>query len=251
MAEVTRFAPGSYRFIKGPFQYSAGVAAERGFEIVRARFHRPLALEEGFSAIEAHLGARGRPLTAFCACELRSPAPFTEDGFRAFNRVYVDVLERWRIFKDEVNPVARSNVCPQVSPPESPGFHAFFYTVPALAADRRPSFVIAGSAEVAEVPGSYRERIVCFGDTSPEGLRKKAQWVLGAMEQRLAALDLSWADVTATQVYTVHDLHPFLASEIARRGAMPSGLTWHFARPPVEGLDYEMDVRGVSMEIVL
>jgi hypothetical protein len=32
---------------------------------------------------------------------------------------------------------------------------------------------------------------------------------------------------------------------------MDSGIVWHFARPPVQGLDYEMDVRGVAREIVL
>jgi hypothetical protein len=48
----------------------------------------------------------------------------------------------------------------------------------------------------------------------------------------------------------VYDLHPFLADEIIRRGAAPAGLTWHFARPPVKDLDYEMDVRGVAREIV-
>ena len=47
---------------------------------------------------------------------------------------------------------------------------------------------------------------------------------------------------TATQVYTVYDFHSLVAAEIARRGAMAAGLTWHFARPPVQGLDYEMDV---------
>lgn len=250
MAEVIVYAPGGYRYIRGPFQYSGGIAAEPGFEIERVRFSRPLPLAEGFAAIEAHLRSRGRPLTAFCACELRSPAQFTEEGFRAFNRLYVSTLERWQIFKDEANPVARSNVCPEVGPPETPSFHAFSYTVPAPP-DVRPSFVIAGSGEVAEGPGNYRERIVCFGDTSPAGLREKARWVLGAMETRLAALGLSWADVTATQVYTVHDLYPFLADEIASRGAMPAGLTWQFARPPVQGLDYEMDVRGVSKEIVI
>jgi len=36
-----------------------------------------------------------------------------------------------------------------------------------------------------------------------------------------------------------------LADEIVRRGAAPGGLTWHFARPPVQGLDFEMGVRGV------
>jgi len=28
-------------------------------------------------------------------------------------------------------------------------------------------------------------------------------------------------------------------------------LTWHFARPPVQGLDFEMDVRGVAYELVI
>ena len=84
------------------------------------------------------------------------------------------------------------------------------------------------------------------GDQSPDGMREKARFVLGAMERRMAALGFGWADVTATQVYTIFDIHPFLADEIVRRGAMPAGLTWHFARPPVQGLDFEMDVRGVA-----
>jgi hypothetical protein len=36
-----------------------------------------------------------------------------------------------------------------------------------------------------------------------------------------------------------------------KRGATPAGLTWHFARPPVQELDYEMDVRAVAREILL
>jgi hypothetical protein len=36
-----------------------------------------------------------------------------------------------------------------------------------------------------------------------------------------------------------------------RRGAAPGGLTWHFCRPPVVELDYEMDVRAVTRELVL
>ena len=38
---------------------------------------------------------------------------------------------------------------------------------------------------------------------------------------------------------------PSSQDEIVARGAAPGGLTWHYARPPVEGLEYEMDVRGV------
>ena len=49
----------------------------------------------------------------------------------------------------------------------------------------------------------------------------------------------------------MHDLHPFLAGEIVRRGAARSGLTWHYARPPVRDLEYEMDCRAVGRESVV
>ena len=65
-----------------------------------------------------------------------------------------------------------------------------------------------------------------------------------------AALGAAWSDATATHAYTVHDLHPFLADEIVARGAAASGLTWVYARPPVVGLDFEMDVRGVHTDFV-
>ena len=247
MMETALFEAGGYRYVRGPFQYSGGVAAEPGFAIERVRFSRPSPITEGFQAIEAHLTSLGRPFTSFCACELRSPAPFTEAGFVAFNRVYVGTLERWGIFRDEENPVARSNVCPEISPPSEPSFEAFSYTVAAEASGNK-SFVIAGGAEAAEGPGSYEERIIRRGDTSPGAMREKARYVLETMEPRMAALNVSWAEATATQVYTVHDLHPFLADEIVGRGAAAKGLTWYYARPPVEGLDYEMDVRGVPLE---
>ncbi len=244
------FAEGGYRYVKGVFQYSAGVAAEPGFEIERVRFRNPVPLAEGFDRIARHLTDLGRPLHAMCACELRSPAPFTESGFEAFNRIYVGTLERWGVFRDGVNPVARSNVCPELDPPASPSFHAFCYTVVARQSAGR-TFVVAGSGEAPEGLASYGEHTVRLGDVSPEGLREKARWVLGEMERRMAALGMGWPDVTASQLYTVHDVHPFLGDELVRRGAMRAGLTWHFARPPIDVLDYEMDVRGVDREQVM
>jgi len=251
MAETALFAPGGYRYVRGPFQYSGGVAAEPGFAIERVRFARPVPVAEGFQRIEAHLTAIGRPFTSFCACELRSPAPFTDQGFIDFNRIYVGTLERWGIFKDDENPVARSNVCPEINPPPEPSFEAFSYTVPASGAGTIKSFVIAGSAESPEGPGTYEERIIHFGDTSAGAMREKAQYVLGAMESRMAALDLGWADVNTTQIYTVHDIHTFLADEIVSRGAASGGVAWYYARPPVEGLEYEMDVRSVPVQRVV
>src|SRR5262245_17896440 len=122
MSAVLKSTQGGYRFVSGVFQYSAGVAAEPGNEIVRARFAKLVPMMEGFSRIEKYLAGLGRPVHAFCACELRSPRPFDEAGFLAFNKGYVEPLQRWGIIKDGVNPIARSNVCPAVKPPSEPGF---------------------------------------------------------------------------------------------------------------------------------
>jgi hypothetical protein len=202
MNAVLTFAQGGYRFVSGVFQYSAGVAAEPGHEIVRARFSRLVPVTEGFNRIETYLAELGRPIHALCACELRSPRPFDESGFLAFNKSYVEPLRRWGIVKNDINPIARSNVCPAVNPPLEPGFYAFSYTVPA-AIPVAPTFVIAGSGEAREGLKTYRERTVRIGEHSPDAIREKARWVLGEMERRMTALGLTWADATATQVYTV------------------------------------------------
>jgi hypothetical protein len=238
------FEPGGFRYIPAMFQYSGGVAAQPGFRIVRATFRRALPLQEGFRRVESLLAATGRPTTAFCACELRSPAPFSEGRFVEFNRMYVQTLQRWGIYDGgAVNPVARSNVCPELDPPTEPCFHAFSYTVPA--SEPAASFVIAGSGEAPEGKGQYGKFVVRPGDTSPDGMREKLRAVLDEMERRLGLFGFSWADTSAVQVYTVFDLYPCMP-EIVRRGAARNGVDWSFARPPVVGLDFEMDCRAVS-----
>jgi hypothetical protein len=249
MSSTIPVAAGGFRFMPGVYQYSCGVAAEPGFRIERFRFAEPVPLMAGFARIAAVLDAAGRPRTAFCACELRSPEPFTEQGFHDFNQVYGAVLAEWGIFQDGLNPVARSNVCPEIAPPAEPSFHAFAIAVPA--ADAAPSFVVAGSGESVEGKSNYRDHTVALGDLSPAGLLAKARFVLGEMERRMDALGFGWAATTAAQAYTVHDLHPFLASELVARGAARHGLTWQFCRPPVVDLEYEMDCRGIALEHVL
>ncbi|MBR0670999.1 hypothetical protein GXW76_07425 [Roseomonas soli] len=230
-------------------QYSGGVAALPGFRLERARFADPVPLAEGWRRIAAFLDAIGRPRIAFAACELRSPAPFTEDGFATFNKAYAGVLAEWGVLRDGRNPVARSNVCPRHAPPAEPCFHAFCYTVPEDGAE--PSFAVAGSGESVEGKGTYRDNTVAYGDTSPGGMLKKGLWVLGEMERRMGLLGHGWAGTTGVQAYTVHSLPPTLTAEIVARGAARHGLTWQDCRPPVEGLDYEMDCRGIAMERML
>jgi hypothetical protein len=87
------------------------------------------------------------------------------------------------------------------------------------------------------------------GDVTASGLQEKARFVLEEMECRMGELGCSWRDTTAVQVYTIHDIHP-LIPEIVRRGAGRSGITWHYNRPPVVDLEYEMDCRCVPLERV-
>lgn len=249
MPKVIDLDKAGYSYLKGVFQYSGGVSALPGYEIVRVRFKNPLPLKEGFAAIEDYLVEAGNPLSAFCACELRSPAPFTEEEFEAFNRIYFGTLEHWGIVNGADNPVARSCVCPEVNGPSEPSFYAFCYA--RKASHNHQTFVISGSAECPEGQGNYVDQAVCFGDQSKEAMQKKAEWVLAEMERRMAGFGASWPDATGTHVYTVYDIHSSLRGGIGSRGAMPNALSWHYARPPVVSLDYEMDVRRVLAEEIV
>jgi hypothetical protein len=246
---IRDFPAGNYRFIPAVFQYSSGAAADSGFEVERVRFDRLLPLAEGFVQAAKYIQAAGRPLTSFCACELRSPGAFTEDGFRKFNEHYVKTLAEWKIFDGTSNPVARSNVCPEIDPPAEPSFYAFSFTRPGTGT--MPSFVIAGGAELRGGSGTYPERIVRYRDLGPDAMKEKVRFTVGSMEERLSEFGYGWKDTTAVQAYSVHDFHPVIADELVRRGAMRSGLTWHFARPPVVDLEFEMDCRRVARETVI
>jgi hypothetical protein len=243
------FPAGNYRFIPAVFQYSSGAAANPGHEIERARFDKLVPLAEGFALAAKYIRAAGSPLTSFCACELRSPAAFTEEGFRNFNLHYVRTLAEWGIYDGTTNPVARSNVCPEINPPSEPSFYAFSFT--RASAQAAPTFVIAGSAEAREGPGTYPERTVRYRDLSPEGMKDKVRFTAGQMESRMEEFGFGWKDTTGVQAYTVYDFHPVMADELVRRGATRSGLTWHFARPPVIDLEFEMDCRRVLRESVI
>jgi hypothetical protein len=255
MADVTVFDAGGYRYIKAVFQYSGGIAAERGYEIERARFAKPLPLRDAYAAVEAHLKSIGRATTAFAACELRSPQPFTDQGFYEFNRVYVSTLERWGIYKggdQPVNPVARTNVCPVYNTPSEPVMYAFSYAVPHEATGAsRDTFILSGSGDARASGNSYSERIVRPNDTSPEALREKVMFVADEMERRLMLLGLSWKDAVSTQAYTVQNIGHLVGEALAARGACEGGLVWYYARPPVVGLEFEMDVRGAARELVI
>jgi hypothetical protein len=121
---------GNYSFLRGIAPYSGGAVAADGFEVVHARFHQPVPLAQGFERVKAHLGAINRPLHALCSMELRSPRPFTFQGFNDFNAGYVTVLKDRGLFLGDMNPVAATNIAPEIGAPGEPSLYGFGYTVP-------------------------------------------------------------------------------------------------------------------------
>lgn len=246
---LTDHPTGNYRFLPGIAPYSCGVVSSPGFEIVHVVFQRPVACRDGFEKIAEYLAAKGRPKAALCAIELRSPRPFSFQGFAEFNAEYAAILQRWGVFVDGVNPVARTNVAPVINPPCEPALYGFSLTQP-CPGNLPPTFVVAGAGELPEGVLS-REGIIALGDTSSKGLAIKAQFVMDLMEARLRGLGADWPLVSTVDVYTVHSLTSLLPEIILGRIGLASlhGTTWHFSRPPIEEIEYEMDVRGTRTEM--
>jgi hypothetical protein len=73
------------------------------------------------------------------------------------------------------------------------------------------------------------------------------------MSGRLKGLGVGWDTATHVDVYTVHPICGVLAEEIIRpMGASGiHGVNWHYSRPPIVSIEYEMDLRGVARELVL
>jgi len=79
---------GDYRFLPGIAPFSSGVVALPGYQVVHATLRAPIPWRDGFALIDRHLHSEGRPRAALCAIELRSPTPFSFEGFDAFNAGY-------------------------------------------------------------------------------------------------------------------------------------------------------------------
>ena len=152
---------------------------------------------------------------------------------------------------DGLNPVARTNVAPAASSIAEPSIYGFYYTVPA-AGVARPAFVLAGVAEVLSREGGKRE-VVAAGDVSLGGLRRKNAGILEILDGLFHEMKLEWSEASAVNLYTVHDLHPLFATDLlpALGVAANRGLRWHYARPPVIGLEMEIDCYAAREELVL
>src|SRR5437868_9122401 len=222
---------GSYRFLPGISAFSSGVIAMPGHEIVHATLGTPLPWRDGFALVERHLRAQGRTRTALCGVELRSPAPFTFDGFAKFNEGYRALLGEWGILVGDDNPIPRTNVAPVIAAPGEPSLYAFAYTI--AGTTPAPTFVVAGAGEMRDRTQG-REGIVRVGETAAEAMREKARFVMAIMQERLSALGGEWSRVTAIEVYTAQPVHDLLDEILGPAGsAAIHGIRWFPSRPPI------------------
>ncbi len=242
---------GDYSFVPGIAPYSCGAISNPGFEIVYVTLRTMVSWSDGFRLIESFLDSEHRPKSALCAVSLRSPVPFSFDGFAEFNSGYASVLNDWGVFVDGVNPVARTNVVPVKLPPTEPSLHAFAFTTP-CPREQPATFVVAGAGELPE--GILcRGGIHCLHDITPQGLARKAEFVMSLMENRLQQLQTNWTAATRINVYTIHSIDHIVRDTIEPRigSAAIHGINWHDARPPIKEIEYEMDVRGVARERIV
>lgn len=227
--------PGGYRFLAAEGRpFSGGAAADEGFDLVHATFERPIPLEAGLAAAARHVVDSGRPVSAIAGFELRIPAPLTESDFDSFNRGYVSKLKGLGLEVDGLMPAARTNVAPTEGEVSEPSVYAVSYIVPARRAGR--GFVLSGVPE-----------------TEPGDRTTMVDSMIGALTARLTELNGSWNDVTAIQLYGVDDFKDLIAETVLSRSgrtALPT-IQWFPSRPPIEGLNLEVDIRSAGVELVL
>jgi hypothetical protein len=240
---------GDYSYLPGLVFASQAVVANPGSAIERACFPTCLPLAEGFEAAHTALMHLGRPLAALCGFDLRLPAARRLEDFVAFNGDYLERLRSWELLDGDDAPLARTNVAPIRGGLSEPGVLGFSYTVARESPAR--TFVVSGVPEVPD-DASGPDDVVRLGESTPDALRVKLEFVTKMLKGRLAALDTEWADDASVHLYSAHDTASALLEILDEQDIHPTfGLTWHEAAPPVDLLELEIDVRRYAGERVI
>lgn len=228
---------GNYRFIAlegRPF--SAGAVADPGYDLVHARFARPVPLEKGLKAAELAVARAGRPVLAIAGFELRIPAPMTAEAFKTFNESYAKRLHEMALHVDGLMPAARTNVAISAAEVTEPCLYAVSYTAPTPMSGTRSAFLLSGiTEEEGREPPAMLDSIV------------------KAILRRLTEMEVSWDDVTEMQVYGIEKMQDAILDRVLKRAgrAAVHGIHWFPAQPPIDSLRLEIDVRSAGTEQVL
>ena len=242
---------GNYKFLQGIEPYSCGVIADENFELVRVTMLQSIKWDNGFDEISKYLAKENQSIHALASIELRSPYVRSMTEFIEFNSNYINVMSEFDLLVKGLNPIARTNVVPASSSDTETTLHAFSYTRQ-IANSSLKSFVVAGAGELSGSALDSQD-IIRYQDTSQDGLSEKVRCVRDVMTDRLIKLGVGWNDVTSTSIYTVHDVQSIIDKSLLPyiHTASRFGLQFFWARPPVIDIEFEMDARGVHVEIFL
>ncbi len=252
MPKLTHRPEGNFSYLPGSAIYCRGAVADKGYTMAHATFSAPVPLAQGFAQIKSHLKAIGRPMQALAGLELRIAKPLTFEGFGALSAEYVRLLDRFGLRAGENATTTRTNVALERDDiaPKQPSIYGFTYTIPGARSVKRKGFVGSG---IGELNGSTRESIIALGKTSARAMRTKAEFVMGAIAAQLASLGVTWNDVSTATVYTALGVDSYIEDVVlgVMGPAARHGVRWMFTRPPIEDIEFEVDVRGTSQELFL
>jgi hypothetical protein len=90
-------------------------------------------------------------------------------------------------------------------------------------------------------------------EEKPADLESMLTSIMAVLSARMAELGVKWDDATKTQLYGVDDVQGLLVDHVLRHlgPAAIHGIHWFPSRPPIEGLNLEIDVRSSGTELIL
>jgi hypothetical protein len=244
---------GNFRFVPDSATFCVGVVAMPGYAIAQVVLRELIPYRAGFNLIAAHLEAIGRPMVALCGIELRVTQPLSLPAFAALNNTYVELLRSYGLLVGELSPIARTNVAPAFNPPAEPALYAFSYTIPQPVSAARQNFILSGIGDLLVDDASGEASIVQEGDTSAAGMQAKAAYVLRLVEPLLRAFAVSIQDINQLCLYTIHEAHAIIRDQLLPLiGPVAQyGLHWHYSRPPIRGVEFEIDLRSIAATTML
>lgn len=237
---------GAYKILPGGAAFCAGVIPYEGYEIVRVLLRPWLPLEDGYRFIESYLKGIGRPVQAFCGIELRVPAPLALKDWSSFNVPYLEQLRKWGLIFGDYSGVCRSNIALALYPPTTTCLCAFSYTAPTSAKGR--TFFLSGQADIDASGNAIAE-----GDTGPAAMQERARYTIETVAATLAKLGVSWQDTTQIAFFHAHDIPDLWGGKLlgSLGEALSRGVLVYRARPPIVGLEVELEARAVRQELVV
>ena len=148
--------------------------------------------------------------------------------------------------------MARTNISPVEFNLQEPSVYAFSYTVHTKEALSTSSFIVAGAGDISDQGDLSISAIVRPNETSIDALEEKVGVVMDVMQERLSGLGADWDEVSKIDVYSALPLKSVLVNSILKKVG-PAGLhgvNWYYSNPPIQGLIYEMDMRGIRKELI-